>query len=136
LVDKEKEKLSNAITHLIRDCVSSDEINTWLNTPPRGIADSIITDIIEKDENPTCMKRVITKVETERTIPILNVNKGTPTFAYRHGDLKGMIVCERHNDRKWILRTGGANGCNGYFDTYRECIEDAENYGYKFYINS
>ena len=49
------------------------------------------------------------------------------------------MVVKENNDtyrsKSWILRIGGETGSSGFFATRKECMQDAEFYGYEFYTD-
>lgn len=77
------------------------------------------------------MKKVIIKKSSSEIEEHLLYEK-EPIFAKRDGKLCGMVVKER--EKGWILRIGGQNGVSGYHPTRKDCMIDAEEYRYEFFV--
>lgn len=77
------------------------------------------------------MRKIMLHEKDSTTISFAGVDHKDPIFAYRHGELEGMIVQE---DGGWILRTGGNSGSSGYHKTLRECLERDMEFGYEFFV--
>ena len=66
------------------------------------------------------MIEVKEREKREYTI-LADVRGSKPIFAKnKYGKLAGMLVKEESG---WIVRTGGANGAYGFFDTREECLQ-------------
>lgn len=65
------------------------------------------------------------------TIHLARVKESTPIFARLEGKLVGLLVKE---GKGWLLRLGGSSSMRGCFPTREEAIEEAESYGYSFFI--
>ena len=75
------------------------------------------------------LKKVVYGIST---IDEAQIPESEPVFALKNGRLIGMVVNERQG---WILRTGGAFGCDGYHDSRESCMRSAEKYGYEFQVD-
>ena len=58
--------------------------------------------------------------------------ENVPIFAKKGHGLRGMVA--KIPLKGWIVLTGGGAGVSGYFESRRECIEDAAKYGYDFFL--
>lgn len=75
------------------------------------------------------MKKITIKNEA-----LYEINKSTPIFVKKSGEIKilGMLVEEDY--KGWIIRTGGRTACTGHFSNRKECLEQAEEFGFQFFI--
>ena len=82
------------------------------------------------------MKKIILESEVKEVM-VSDITGNTPIFVINKGKIIGMVVNDYdHNKNRWIHRTGGANGCSGYYDTIEKLIEhETKRFGYEFVID-
>jgi hypothetical protein len=77
------------------------------------------------------MIKIVFEGLKEVTIHAEDVDPNEPIFAKKNGKLVGMIT---HEERGWIVRTGGCGGATGYHKTLMECMKSCLPHGYTFYV--
>lgn len=78
------------------------------------------------------LKKII-EIENDvsELIPFTSIHRDHPIFVVRKSKLAGMVVKE---DGRWIVRTGGGSGVSGSWESLRECLKNASQYNYSFYV--
>ena len=78
---------------------------------------------------------IIISMKEESKVALSELMEGAPIFAYRDGELRGMIVQDISQSSRagWILKIGGKHGAYGYFNSREECLQrGVDNYFYTF----
>jgi len=88
------------------------------------------------------MRDIIISMKDESKVDLSEISQDAPIFAYRNGELRGMVVKEEEG---WLVKVGafghayvGAfghayGGSYGYFGTREKCVQvGVDNYSYTF----
>jgi len=81
------------------------------------------------------MRDIIISMKDESKVELSEIGEDAPIFAYRNGELRGMVVKEEEG---WIVKVGAFGhaygGSYGYLGTREKCVQvgvDGYNYTFK-----
>ena len=77
------------------------------------------------------MKKIIFERPAADTVGFDDIDKRAPIFAKLHGKLVGMVVKESFG---WIIMWGGVDREPCHWSTLEACLENAQGYGYEFFV--
>ena len=80
------------------------------------------------------MRDIIISMKDESKVDLSEISQDAPIFAYRNGELRGMVVKEEEG---WLVKVGAFGhaygGSYGYFGTREKCVQvGVDNYSYTF----
>ena len=81
------------------------------------------------------MRDIIISMKEKNEVELSKISEDGPIFAYRNGELRGMVVKEEEG---WTVKVGAFghaySGSYGYFGTREKCVQvgvDGYNYTFK-----